>query len=294
MQNTFLLPGEVQTPLGTFLLAGDIRGGSGVSRIASRWRVYGAYAVVAILSGSGEYCDTEGMRERIIPGSVITVFPERGHWYGPQKGTRWDEIYLTFDGPQFDLWRGAGLLSVHRPVAHPGLEWSNALRVLITDLARLNASLTERMQQFARMQLLLTDLLPSNSLMEPPQVEGSSWLAQARGLLEDNPTAPLELPEVASLLTISYETFRKRFQKETGVSPAQYRQQKRIEAAKRLLTYAPQTTNRQVAVSLGFADEYHFSKSFTETAGLTPRAFRRQVTEGVNRRDAETTEKKEN
>jgi AraC-like DNA-binding protein/predicted GNAT family N-acyltransferase len=89
---------------------------------------------------------------------------------------------------------------------------------------------------------------------------------------------------------MSYESFRKRFQRETGVSPARYRTLRRIEAARELLRYSPQLTNRQIAETLGFADEYHFSRRFTQIAGSTPRQFRAN---GAERPDVrrETKEK---
>jgi transcriptional regulator GlxA family with amidase domain len=74
---------------------------------------------------------------------------------------------------------------------------------------------------------------------------------------------------------VSYEQFRKRFQHEVGVSPARYRLQRRVEAARELLRYSPRMTNRQVAETLGFADEFHFSRRFTQITGSTPRDFRR-------------------
>ncbi|MBC7806929.1 MAG: AraC family transcriptional regulator [Akkermansiaceae bacterium] len=276
-----LLTGEVRTPLGAFLLGGEITGGTGTAPTTRAWRVYGSYAVMCVTGGTGEYRDANGARERLAAGSVVTVFPEQPHWYGPPKGKTWDEIYLTFEGAQFDLWRTAGLLESGRPVAHMGEEWETRLRSFITDLATPNRLYPQRLQHFRIFGDLLALLLPHDVTPMTTGVSGSAdWLVHARALLTSASAESMGLENIARTLNVSYETFRKRFQRETGISPAQFRLQQRVESAKRLLTYSPQMTNRQVAASLGFSDEYHFSKRFTEIAGITPRAFRRTVIGG--------------
>lgn len=101
-------------------------------------------------------------------------------------------------------------------------------------------------------------------------------MAEAKALLSATTDEMVELA-VAATLNVSYETFRKRFVRESGVSSAQFRMTERIESARSLLAYAPQMTNRQVADLLGFADEYHFSKHFRQIVGITPRDFRRET-----------------
>lgn len=280
-----LLSSEVRTPLGAFLVSGDIHGGSGTAPSTRAWRVYGSYALMCVTEGGGEYRDTNGVRERLASGSVVTVFPEHPHWYGPPKGATWNEIYLTFEGAQFDLWRTAGLLEVSRPVAHVGAKWEARLRTFIQAVAFPNRVYADRLRLFGLFGDILFDLVPHHlASPEDSAVPGINthfsspdWVVHARALLTSASAESLELEAIARTLNISYETFRKRFQRAMGISPAQYRLQQRIESAKRLLTYSPHMTNRQVAASLGFSDEYHFSKRFTEIAGVTPRAFRREV-----------------
>ena len=103
---------------------------------------------------------------------------------------------------------------------------------------------------------------------------------RARSLLDTDLGRPIDLAAVAAEVGLSYENFRKRFQRAMGVSPARYRTVRRIEAARELLRYTPQMTNRQVAASLGFSDEYHFSKRFTQITGMTPRQLRRRTAAG--------------
>lgn len=273
-----LLSGEVRTPLGAFLLGGEITGGIGVAAPAKRsMRVYGAYALMTVTKGAGEYRDANGVRESLPTGSVVTVFPELPHWYGTARGQMWNEVYLTFAGAQFDLWRTAGLLDMSHPVAHPAGDFAAKLRAFAVRIATPAATLRERVEQFATFGELLAELLPADTTLHTAESVRTDWLAEAKALLTATSPEPVELSAIADQLNVSYETFRKRFSQETGVSPAQFRLSARIESAKRLLAYSPQMTNRQIAALLGFADESHFSKRFTQIAGITPRAFRRGV-----------------
>lgn len=276
-QHLVLHQNDRPTPLGRLALAGQITGGRGIVP-ARPLRVFGSYAVMCVLKGEGSYQDADGARLPVSAGDVVLVFPERAHWYGPPRPALWDELYISFDGPVFDLWRQAGLLDPLRPVlpgGDRGEAWSTRLRALLA------APEPDRVGQICGFVGLLGDLLlPFRADAPPGPLETSSWLSEARGLLETDLGRALDLEAVARAAGMSYESFRKRFQKETSVSPARFRTVRRIETARELLRYTPQMTNRQVAESLGFSDEYHFSKRFRQVLGLTPRQFRQQLAGG--------------
>jgi AraC-like DNA-binding protein len=296
LEHVVLFQGHADTPLGRLTLAGEIRNGRGVVP-ARRLRVYGSYAVVCLLKGAGSYRDANGTALPLAAGDVFFVFPELGHWYGPGRGLRWDEFYLTFDGPVFDLWRRAGLLDPARPVLRPDdAGWIARLRALVAGGASAAAapaasgSAAGRLRSLCGFVALLSELLlaalPEND--DGGNGDGRAgaaaadarWLMRARGLLDTDLGRPIDLAAVAAEVGLSYENFRKRFQRAMGVSPARYRTVRRIEAARELLRYTPQMTNRQVAASLGFSDEYHFSKRFTQITGMTPRQLRRRTAAG--------------
>ena len=261
------------TALGRLRLAGAITGGRGVTP-PPPLRVYGSYAVVGILRGRGTYRDTGGATQPVRAGDVIIVLPEQAHWYGPRRGERWDEFYVTFDGPAFDLWRQAGVLGAASPVVPAPAGWVENLRSLV-EATPPTAPAPARGQQVADFLALLTRLLPVADAAPPSDTAPEPlWLRQARAHLETDLATPLDLAAVASSVGMGYENFRKQWERVTGVSPAHYRTLRRIEAARELLRYSPQMTNRQVAALLGFADEYHFSRRFTQFTGTTPRAFR--------------------
>lgn len=278
MRQTLLLQNEVETPLGRLRLVGEIEGGRGVVP-SEPLRVYGAYAVACITRGSGTYRDANGVHLPIRSSHALLVFPELAHWYGPRRGQNWDELYVTFDGPVFELWRQVGLLSPRAPVLPYETPWFERLRALFVSEER-PVSRAGRLRLVWEFTSLLSELLldAEDKAASPEEATAAptEWRARACGLLEIDLGLALDMEDVAAEAGMSYESFRKRFQKEVGISPARYRMGKRIEAAKELLRYSPQITNRQIAQTLGFSDEFHFSRRFTEWAGTTPRAFRQR------------------
>ncbi len=278
-----LYQNEASTPLGSLGIAGLMLNGRGVTSVRPL-RVYGSYAVMCLLRGAGRYRDINRQNIDLQAGDVVLVFPELAHRYGPQRGQPgWDEFYITFDGPLFDQWREAGLLDTRHPVLRPGIDRAAAWAAKVQNLLERRPVLVrERARQVADFATLLGELLrisDSASAAEGPSTPAlpTAWLAQAQQLLETDLGSGLSLTDVAAAVNVSYETFRKGFRDATGTTPAHYRAIRRIEAAKALLRYRPGITNREIAETLGFADEFHFSRRFAQITGVTPRAFRQQM-----------------
>ena len=114
-----LVSSPVQTPVGSLLLGGLWLFGHGVNS-TGRLRSYDGAALVLVTRGEGVYKDGSRKKQSVKQGDAILVFPGNPHWYGPQKGQIWDEVYVAFDGPLFDAWFRSGLLSPENPIRHLG------------------------------------------------------------------------------------------------------------------------------------------------------------------------------
>jgi AraC-like DNA-binding protein len=102
----------------------------------------------------------------------------------------------------------------------------------------------------------------------------AAWLPATKAILGANLEVEIDPKTVARDLGVSYETFRKGFQKQYGVSPVLYRTQRRLAVACRLLKLTTMT-HQAIASHLGFSDEFHFSKRFKQIVGVGPREYRR-------------------
>jgi AraC-like DNA-binding protein len=251
--------------IGRVLLAGRLVDGSGIPLDAMR--ILGHYAVVLLTAGAGR-CQFRGRAPMACrEGDLLVLFPDIPHAYGPEPGGRWDEYYLVFDGPVFDLWRSQGLLSPDRPVLRPTNTRSakTAMGRMVADALAHGGDgsldLVCRLQQFLAAAVRGAD--PRGEV--PP-----AWITRAMRALASPPVTPQDAARAAGL---SYESFRKKFQAATGLSPAAWRDRHAMRTARKFI-YEEGLTNKEIAARLGFCDEFHFSKRFRAITGQTPRAVR--------------------
>jgi len=91
--------------------------------------------------------------------------------------------------------------------------------------------------------------------------------------LEDHFDDPaLRLEQIAEAAGVSEVYFRRLFKEIFHTSPVQYIRNVRIGKAKALLS-GEHSTIEDVAYAVGFTNKYHFSKTFRQITGQTPRDF---------------------
>lgn len=262
-QTILLLEDSLMSAVGGITLAGRVKNGRGVPG-PHRWRVYGSYALMQVISGQGSYRDANGLALALSAGDVVLVFPELGHWYGPPRGRTWEEMYVVFNGPQFDLWRQAGLMSPLQPVVRPGEPdiWRERVEFALA----LPGSLQ-------RMTAFLGAL--AEAIGEPGEdaTEELDWLIRAKHLLGTDLGSDVSPRDVARQVGMGFDSFRARFAQATGLPPARYRAQHRIAAAKQLLLYT-HLSLAEIAERLGYRDEFYFSKRFKHHTTQSPHRFR--------------------
>jgi AraC-like DNA-binding protein len=271
---SLLLRNDVETPLGRIEVAGI---SEGVGKDHHKpMRVLGSYALVYLFEGGGFYRDANHYSQRLRGGDLLVLFPELGHAYGPGAGDSWGELYFVFNGPIFDLLRESGLLDASRPIHHyePIEHWLGRLKSIVDHPRPTNES--DSILEMNRLFGVVTELTAVN-LSENTAAREPYWLYSARNLLGADLGDEMELESIASQVGMSYENFRKKFRKYTGISPSRYRAEKRIGAARSLLQHT-QMTNEQIARTLGFKDPFHFSRRFKQITGLSPRTYRSHPT----------------
>ncbi len=255
------------TRLGQLLLAGEVVDDEPI--MPSTLRVMDAYVLSVVLDGEGTYRDADRREERIVPGAHTIVPPGFPHWYGTDPGRRWTELFAVFTGPLFDFLAGLGMLGVSGPRYPRPAPSIEALRTVLRT--------TPQSREAAEHQLLaMADWLldTEDTSAEVPGPEISAEVAHAVGRLADDLTGSVELQTLAAESGLTYDTFRRRFTAQVGQSPSAFRTTRRLQTAATLLRLTDMT-HREIARTLGFADEFHFSRRFRAQFGIPPRDYRR-------------------
>ncbi|MDR2980935.1 MAG: AraC family transcriptional regulator [Puniceicoccales bacterium] len=242
------------------------------------WRTFGHYAVAYVISGEGIYEDDLGKKEEIVPGSAILVFPTLRHYYRPNPGTTWSEYYLAFDGPVFELWEAKGILDKSTPViqAKPVDQWLRAFESILG--ADGEMAFLPPLLSVCRLQDVLAKLLWQGGASVSSSAD-NEWAAQACALLEFEREREGDVDKVAAKMGISPASFRKKFLRLVGQVPRRYVAARIIDRACELM----QTTSlsdKEIAVKLGFCDEFYFSRRFKQITGKAPKVFRQETAFG--------------
>lgn len=259
---------DVRTPLGRIALGGQFLDHTGTPLVRD-WQVRGAYSLACVTRGRGLYYDAFGRFQPLEIGDLILVFPDIGHRYGPEGTETWDECSLIFDGPIFDLWRAVGLLRPAEPIIKMGTEAGNWCSEALERMEVLQAEPTVR-----RFQELVTVVLePFSRRSSGSAAAAPDWLLQAQSRL-DRVDENLEIKSLSKEIGMAVRTLQRQFHRATGLSPQQYRDERRLRIALELLTHVPGIKLRTVALRIGFADEYYFSRWFKRKVGVAPHRWR--------------------
>jgi len=254
------------SPLGGIKIACFLNNGVGV--LTSK-RTLPHFTLVYVTRGSGRYIDEKGIDVSVEAGDAIIVFPGRQHWYGPEKGKTWDEFYLVFEGPVFDMWRSTGCFDRDHPVLplKPMDFWRD--RILQVIGQRPASTEAELLAEAIKLQELLADMQQAGHDGMSDEID---WLEAAKQAIADC----MDIRMAAQSCGISYESFRKRFRKLAGHSPGRYRTSLLMGQACEMLS-KPGVRLRDISDQLGFCDEYHFSRQFRKSVGWSPSEYRARI-----------------
>lgn len=258
----FLVTNSLLSPLGGIKLAGSIIDSEGVK---TPTRVLNRFSLVLVVDGEGYYKDQSGASMNLVPGDVILIHPDISHWYGPKKGKHWDEIFIIFEGPIFDLWCQEPFLNFAKKHIHlePLAHWKE--RFVWACGRQHGDDPHEQAKDVIRMQQLISEIYKATSLSDPPL----DWIDLAKSLLEREG----DPHKAAEAMNVNYDTFRKKFKKLSGIPPQQYLIYASIKSAKKMLNDTSDPIYK-ISLKLGYCNEFHFSKQFNKVVGCSPTEYR--------------------
>lgn len=100
-------------------------------------------------------------------------------------------------------------------------------------------------------------------------------VADCQVWLADNYRRPSPVAAMVARSGLPERSFKRRFQRATGMSPMEYLHTLRLEEAKQMLE-ASALPVEAVAMELGYEDASFFNRLFRRSVGLTPAAYRRR------------------
>ena len=237
-------------------------------------RVLNEYQLLYITEGEGVFNSAHAKDVPLKAGDLFLLFPGEWHTYHPTSKHGWKSYWIGFKGKNVDDRVKAGFLSVDKPIYHVGFS---------ADIIRLYEEAYKRAQEEAPyLQQILAGIV--NHLVGLMYaLERSMELSKdhtrvdminlARLRIRESLEADLTIQQIAEDLGVSYSNFRKLFKEFTGISPALYQQDLRLQRAKELLA-TTSLSIKEIAYRLRFESPDYFSSKFKIKTGKKPSEFR--------------------
>lgn len=185
-------------------------------------------------------------------------------------GSVLEELLDWLQGPQHGR-PYAHFLSLEKPVYHVGFSG---------DIVYLyNSAIKAAKEEAAYSQQILAGIV-NNLLGHMYALERNmelnrrgDMINKARLRIREGVESKITVQEIAAELGSSYSNFRKLFKEYTGMSPALYQQDLRLQRAKELLSTTDMSI-KEIAYRLNFDSPDYFSSKFKVKIGCKPSEYR--------------------
>lgn len=213
-------------------------------------------------------------------GSVVFFYPEDSYSaHTDENGCEFVYIFFSLEmGGSLDLLSDMNLAGIIPPekIQDTSLSFCRQFTEAYTPAQQISLGLYTRFAGF--LCELINIQRNSDALLFYPKSphKHTSVMATVLDYISDNYRGPLTVKDLAQLAGLSEKRFISTFKLIVGISPGQYISQFRMREAAELLINTDQPLY-EIALHLGYSDQYAFSKAFKRSYGEAPASFRRSA-----------------
>ncbi len=236
-------------------------------------RVLDEFQMIYITKGSGIFESSSVKHITIGEGTIFFLFPGEWHRFRPEQSTGWDSYWVGFKGKFAENLILNGYLSVGKPVVKVG--YNEEIVSLYQRI--LEAGNEERAGYQQYISGIVIHLLgyiyyraKDNHYEDKAIVQK---MDKARVLIREQINADISPEAIAKELIMTYSWFRRLFKQYTGLAPAQYIAQLRLQRAKELLSTTSKSV-KEIAVEMNYESVDYFSTQFRRQTKMTPTQYR--------------------
>ena len=236
-------------------------------------RVLDEYCLLYISKGKGNFISDNYEKLPVEEGIMFLLFPGEWHSYKPDEQSGWNEYWIGFKGINIDNRVENGFFNKQKPVFKVGI--SNDIVILYEQAIKIAIEQKPGYQQMlagiVNNLLGLAYSLDKNQFLENPEV--NNQINKAKIIIIENLFTGIKAEEIAEKINVSYSWFRRIFKEYTGIAPAQYIKELKIQKGKELLTNTSLSA-KEIAFKIGFEDHEYFFTAFKKKTGMTPIQYR--------------------
>ncbi len=227
------------------------------------------------IDGWGEYVEGGSSAVKVDAGKAMcAVLPSDHRYYLPATSPSWSFVWVMIHHPYVvsRIVDTRHSLPAVVGVPHDSALFRRIVRLFeasqsaSSDLLSVEQGLFDVMIEYERL---------ANALLYPAE-ERERLLADVRGYIVANLSRRVEIEELAGASNMSRSHYGHHFKALTGVPPAQFITQVRLDEAVVRLS-ATDRKLEAIAADTGFANANHFCKVFRRHFHMSPGEYRRQL-----------------
>lgn len=233
------------------------------------------YQLQYVIEGEGVFRSKSQKEVVIKEGDIFILFPDEWHTFCPSREKGWKCYWIGFKGNNINERVRAGFISPLKPIYHVGYSsdietlYKQAYETAIEEAAYSQQLLAGIVNHLIGMMYSLE----RNIQLKTRNEAHVDMISRARMRIRESLESPLTIQQIAEDMGVSYSNFRKLFKEHTGLSPAIYQQDLRLQRAKELLS-STDLSIKEIAYRLNFESPDYFSAKFKAKIGRKPSELR--------------------
>jgi AraC-like DNA-binding protein len=234
-------------------------------------RILPEFQIAYIAGGEGTF-EAEGITYKVVPGSVLLMFPGRRHRAKPVFEVGWDEYWVGFNGPFFTRMIEEEILNKERVFFEVGLH-NHILSIYDEIYKEVTAQRPlYQLKACSAILSLIAEILSRNRRMAQPNYY-EAIVEKAKCLMEVNIYGVINTSRIAEQIGINSSKLNSIFKLYTSMTPYQYYINIKIHKAQSLLE--ENISVKETAYRMGFDDQYHFSRLFKSKTSVSPSKWKK-------------------
>jgi len=238
-------------------------------------RISNEFKIIYITRGSG-YIHFENASEiEIKKGNILIILPNQKYEYYHLNEGEWKEYFIRFEADAVYFQLITSMFSNGNQVVDIGFN-EELVKIFQRSIDVVRNGLKSSQVYLSGMLLHIVGLTISESKNKAVAKRETQLIEQAKTIMNENVFVELNLQDIASRLNVSYTAFRLKFKHYTGLAPAKYFNELRLNKSKQLLLETTHSV-KEISFMLQFGSKEHFATIFKKATGITPQKFRQST-----------------